>query len=528
MENAGQNSMLEKQSIITYDDISLIQLGNEELYNLDSIKITRGINEHERIYLRCTNILAADKEKYLKMADTDTTILIQYGNDKQTLFNGVVTHLNIKLDGSNWNLEIRGASCSIKLDVTMKSRSFVQRKLTYENMFEEIRQKYGATFAYLLNEQAQLGGFVLQYQETDWNFLKRIAGGFSTGLVAHALFDKPAITFGVYDDSRKVTPITMDQYNGVDTVGKNTYDDYYTDEDDTVIHYRLTTRQLLNIGDAVRLDSSAVQTGQAVQNNPSPLYVARSSASMTRGNDLMWKHILTPKEGLVQKPYSRRRIAGMSLEGVVQDRVRDTALVELAIDTAYKGSAKDQYTLKNHNDASNITEYVYFKYCSPYTAEQNTGFYCMPEIGDSVEVYFPTENETDGVIMQSIRRGTGQSANQKADKPDVKYFRTPFGKEIKFDQNELVITVQKYDTTQKKLTTTNVAVLTLNDNDGITLTTQQKITIKAENDLTIDSKSGNVTIAAGNNSQLSMKCGDSSITMKGGNTTIKGKKIKTN
>jgi phage baseplate assembly protein gpV len=518
-----------KPKVITFNEISLIQLGNEKLYNLDYLKITQGINEHARIFMRFTNIDAADKEKYLKLADSGVPIVVQYG-DKQTLFNGVMTHLGVKLKEANWNLEVRGASRSIELDAMVRSRSFIKRKLTYEELFEQIRGNCkGAMFSYLIDVQTNIGELILQYQETDWNFLKRMAGRFSTGLVACVLYDKPAVTFGVYDENRKTTRIVTDQNNVINKIAKNTYDDYFTDEDDTIMHYKLTTGQFLDIGDPVSIDSPLPMGQESMETNSNLLYVIRSTGIVTKGSDLIWKYVLTPKEGLIQKPYSRRRIAGMSLEGVVKDRIRDTALVELVIDKACGGNAKEQYALKDPNDeATNLTELVYFKCGTPYSAEQNTGFYCMPEIGDSVKIYFPTEDETDGFILQSIRKQDNRNNNLKISKPNVKYFRTRYGKEIKFDQNELVITVQKYDPEKREVVNRDVVVLKLNDENGVILTTQQKITIRAENDVTIDSKNGNVNIAAGDNAQLAMKCGDSSVNMKGGNITIKGKKIKTN
>jgi hypothetical protein len=36
-------------------------------------------------------------------------------------------------------------------------------------------------------------------------------------------------------------------------------------------------------------------------------------------------------------------------------------------------------------------------------AEGNSGWYCMPEINDTVFIYFPTKEEHMGVGMNSIR-----------------------------------------------------------------------------------------------------------------------------
>ena len=37
-----------------------------------------------------------------------------------------------------------------------------------------------------------------------------------------------------------------------------------------------------------------------------------------------------------------------------------------------------------------------FPYTTMYTAEGNSGWYCMPEVDDTVLIYFPTKEEKDG------------------------------------------------------------------------------------------------------------------------------------
>ena len=47
------------------------------------------------------------------------------------------------------------------------------------------------------SQGAQIEKFILQYRETDWQFLKRLASHFNTGLIPDDKFAKPKFYFGV-------------------------------------------------------------------------------------------------------------------------------------------------------------------------------------------------------------------------------------------------------------------------------------------------------------------------------------------
>ncbi|WP_418789163.1 phage baseplate assembly protein V [Paenibacillus agilis] len=68
--------------------------------------------------------------------------------------------------------------------------------------------------------------------------------------------------------------------------------------------------------------------------------------------------------------------------------------------------AKD--TVKVHLEVDkqqSVVEASWFSYASLYTAEGNSGCYCMPEKGDSVMLYFPDGEEKNATAMSSVRKG---------------------------------------------------------------------------------------------------------------------------
>lgn len=80
----------------------------------------------------------------------------------------------------------------------------------------------------------------------------------------------------------------------------------------------------------------------------------------------------------------------------------------------------------------------WYKCQTVYTADGSTGFYCMPQMGDTAFLYFPTEYIEDGYVKTVIRKD-GQ-ANAKTQNPNIKYWQNIHGKEIMLTPSSLCIT----------------------------------------------------------------------------------------
>ena len=49
----------------------------------------------------------------------------------------------------------------------------------------------------------------------------------------------------------------------------------------------------------------------------------------------------------------------------------------------------------------------WFPYATVYSSGDGTGWYCMPEIGDKIRLYFPTEKEQDAYVISAYHEGNG-------------------------------------------------------------------------------------------------------------------------
>jgi uncharacterized protein involved in type VI secretion and phage assembly len=74
--------------------------------------------------------------------------------------------------------------------------------MKYSQLIENILAEYkGAGYGDIVTNGTPLSEFILQYRETDWEFLKRLASHFKTGLVAAAEINKPHFYFGIPDQN---------------------------------------------------------------------------------------------------------------------------------------------------------------------------------------------------------------------------------------------------------------------------------------------------------------------------------------
>lgn len=154
-------------------------------------------------------------------------------------------------------------------------------------------------------------------------------------------------------------------------------------------------------------------------------------------------------------------ISGLTLSGKVLKAEGDKVKVHLAIDAGQEESKAYP-----------------FPYATGYSADGHTGWYVMPEEGDTVEIVFPTEDENDAYAVQSAR----QEDTEKTADPKVKYLRTPDGKEIKLDKEEILITAND-----------NITYIKINEKNGVEIITDKEVQVTS---------GGSVTVASGD--QISM------------------------
>ncbi|AMA73477.1 hypothetical protein ACH33_11830 [Aneurinibacillus sp. XH2] len=463
-----------------YGNVELIS--PYEVQRLNEIKIVKTVNDHAKLYV--TGIIPEEQQDfYIEMANsTDTVKVNQVENGRivRPLFSGQVSHIEIKAVRGIYYIELEARSHTCRMDVKRKSRSFQNKDMLYTDLIETILANYsGSDYIDTVSETSKLRKCIIQYEETDWQFLKRMASHFGAVLLPEATADAPKFWFGMPEGRpgelwehqysvKKTLPIYM----------KTTENDYAAGlSGNDFLYYRIESEAYFNLGDRITYKGKE-------------RVVAESTAVMKNGT-MTYEYILASEKGIRQNLIFNDQITGASLEGKILDVAKDTVKIHLDIDKT-----------QDKNEA------CWFPYSTPYTAESNSGWYCMPELGDTVKLYIPGNREEEAVAICSIRRG--QDRSPKVEDPTIKYWGTPHGKEMMLGGQELIFTAKEEG-----------IFLKLHEEDGIEIHSEKPIVFTSEKDLKIDA--GN-ELSVQAQEAVYMVCGASSM-MLDGITDIQGLRV---
>ncbi|RPE01141.1 hypothetical protein [Paenibacillus polymyxa] len=453
---------------------------NETVLSLKNtkVKVVQKMNEHVKVFL--TGVLTGTQmEEYTDHMEVGTKLVVSYLNDDQkqiVLFRGLVTQLRIKLVSNVAHLVAEATSYTSQLDEALHRQSFQNVKMKVQALLDHVLKSYPKANCTSRLKDQLLQEFTMQFDETDWSFLKRIASRFGWGLIPDPVGEKPQFYFGLPDATSKVE---LKQYNY--SMTRKTKPG--ASKDDNLLYYKVQTTGAkdirLNIGDEIKFKGEVLHVLQSV--------------AFIRHSALWHEYVLTTSDGMKQELILNEKICGMSLKskviGIEEDHVK-------------------VFFYEMDKVKPNVKETCSFPHATFYTSEGNTGWYCMPELFDFVDIYFPTKKEKDAIVTHSIRKRSkgGDFIND----PSTKIFMTKYRKAIIFEKNEILITGNDDE-----------VVIRLLDDHGIELRSKKDIRVKAD---------GNLMLNAGKTVQITakdaigLKCKTSMLEMDG-NLKIRGAKV---
>lgn len=465
-----------------------IKLSITDFISIESVEIYKKVNEHG--YAKIKGIIESDKEKTLiKKAESEeyAVLSISDGEKAQNIFAGVIEQMEIENIGGVKTADISLCGATRVLDGMKYTCTYQDADLMYEQLLERMNSSYEKV-KYLMNcgKNTAIGDMIVRYKENDWEFMKRLASHFYQTIVPNYEEGEICYSFGL-DTCQKEKTLNELQYK----VGSNK-DDYFIRNENNVqgitvqdfVFYEVKSREYFELGDKISFK------GQE-------LYVYQVKSQM-EGNELVHTYVLRPKGGFcVEKKYNMK-IIGASLDASILAVQNDTVKVCVNED-----GKQEKSTAK------------WFPYSTVYSSPDGTGWYCMPEIGDKVRLYFPNEREEEGYIISSINLGnTGNNtASGKAaprSNPDNKSISNKYNKQIELTPTSITITNNK-----------GMSIV-VDDENGIDIVSDKKINIISEEALTVVSLNSKVNVEATESIELVQ--GDSKIIMKD-DVTIEGAKL---
>ena len=357
------------------------------------------------------------------------------GNATDKIFlNGVISKLRIKeTKAGALAVELMCSSKSILLDRIPRYRSFQDPTLTYTDIAQEVNKNYndGETLVNVGEDMKEVPRMTIQYNETDWEYLKRIASYTGQPLMANS----NKVLVGFFKNMPAQTPNLAYSYFGKETEEERTY-------------YRVEGTEVYSVSTPIKLKIRNRVSGEEVEND----YYVIESRIRNEGNTLKCEYKLGKQTDYFVDPIPHEKIRGAVIEARTVHIARtdesksEHGRTEGSSDNleGRKIGAKplNKYIEKAENQNANVKERVkvsdiavmtldltegllklgengqsfedkyagksYFPYVTPYS-QTNTGFTPAPEANDRVALYFPNGNETHAIVLGAVNNdGNGR------------------------------------------------------------------------------------------------------------------------
>ncbi|WP_431090338.1 contractile injection system protein, VgrG/Pvc8 family [Paenibacillus sp. 8b26] len=433
--------------------------------HIEKLQITRAINDHA--FLHISGMLSEEQGAACigqNMEEEPIVIrqLDDQGQSLRRLFHGIVTQMSVNCTRGVYTFELEAASHSYQMDIKSKKRSYQDIHRTYDDLVTSMVRKYQYGDAIdTVTNYAKLDTFVLQYEETDWAFLKRLASRFGSILVPEVTAASPKVFFGMpegkqYKVERDVFYRVRKTFHELDAekLGEQRAGSYVT--------YMIESLQYYALGDLIMLP-----IGQGKE-----LVVVRAVTRLEDGL-LRTRYDLQAEQNIRYARYENDQATGISLTGTVLKVEQDFVQLQLDIDPK-----------------QDPAKACWFPVATRYVAEEHSGWYDMPEIGEQVELYLPTNREQDAYVTDSLRQQHHENGQ-----PDVKVWQHVQGSGVEMSEQELT------------LSTSDGFSITLNEDGGITINSPGNVQIQG----------GHVKLDAGE--ELSLEAG-TALYLKGGESSM--------
>lgn len=395
---------------------------------------------------------------------------------ESSLFCGVLTHMQLEVVNETCTVHIELKTGSSLMDKKENLRSFQDEDLTYHDVLDVCNSQYHShSCDNIMTEgkQVKIGSFIMQYMETDWNFIKRLASRVQTVVVPEYKTQGVNYYFGLPNRRDRLSESTceysmncdIEEYSLKKAMGMS------ITQDDTITY--------------LWEDREIYELGQNKTINGKVMYIWKIKTELKQ-NELYHTYYMKPKQGLHRPLQHNHKIAGASVFATVYDVEHERVKINI----------------ENDSNRSALG-CCWFSFSTVYSSKDGTGWYCMPESGDRVRLHFPTCEEENAYVISAYHE---KDADLRSN-PEIKFWRNKDGKEIKLTPEYIL------------MTNNDGTYIQLSDEDGIEIVSGGSVTIQAKKGLSITSETGSIELSATENVLLKqgktkMKLGDN-LSMQG-------------
>ena len=370
------------QRRIEYSDLKFISsFAMEKILDFQTWEVP---GEHARGNFR---LLLSENETGINSMNAPIQLLGQ-GNTAGALFSGYPEKVEIKEERGYRIADIQAVSGTILLDQKKSNRVFQKKVQTYMGIASAVTADTEHSACILPGSDMRTGGTLIQYQETDWRFLKRMASQLGLSLVPDTSYYYPRFYLGLPEGEKRELGeiISCDlcfdgRYYAVS--GK-----CLVDREDFIC-YDVVTRTSLSLGDRVTYEGRE-------------LLVSRKKTELA-GGEVIFTYRLAGNSYTWVPWEDNPDYTGMSFVGSIVGTQGEQ--VEVAFDIDKSAAGGNSYGF------------------APATGNL---MYCMPQKGTKTSLYIGNGDEAQGIATGCIR--TNGSTCEGTGSPEKKSFRSEHGK----------------------------------------------------------------------------------------------------
>lgn len=521
--------MLERLYELIIDRNKSIIINDEEVRfsAIKEVNIDEAINEHSSLILKGELLEIGNfytgQNISVSSRSNSNDLLASFRQD--ILFTGLIE----KVETIGNNISIEAKSNSILLDREKKNRSFQDINKKYSELFEVLEKegKY-EKLQFMFNDKLDktLDKLIIQYEETDWEFIKRMASHFNQGIVLEngCSFTgemRPSnktkkIFFGFFEDGSRELEGVNYIIKGKDSIKGN--------------YLLVSTKRKYELMNIINFENRKYLVTQVKMS-----YVK---------NIIVYEYLLEEKNNLYFPKIINQNINGKSILAQVKEVGTGENLTRVRVDFIFEnrtiGKEKNikELILESEEKDNSRTAWdkYWFKFATPYSS-QNGGIYIMPEPKDRLLINFVSEENfyagesirEDNKLQEKhpeashkrIKISTGQQVMLSKELEKVMIIgndeRTVFADvvkdHIKFVADESEAVLKKDNITLKNCDNT----VHMNDSGMLLETGDSLVSLTKEG---INLKIGDASIIL-NKNRIQIKCGNSGFVVENGKVDIK-------
>lgn len=165
-------------------------------------RIERKFNAHARCTFTAV-MTEEEAEACLRRSSFEDSLALRKPAEPraENWFAGGMTHVDIQMEDGIPLVQVEALSRTYAMDVQPRNRSYQNKHLTYTDAIAKLVADYpgGDAQNMATSEQAAIGSLMVQFEETDWQFMKRLASRVGTVILPDVVMDLPRVYFGVPD-----------------------------------------------------------------------------------------------------------------------------------------------------------------------------------------------------------------------------------------------------------------------------------------------------------------------------------------